>query len=244
MGRYYQSEDYVSHSGNPRGLWGRAYQWARMLSIRSKRRFVEAKTGIQKGAILDYGCGVGFFLEEMSRKGWTVQGVEPAEQARDVAQQRIPGRIISPEEFEGDNTTNLDVVTLWHVLEHLYNPAKVLTALRDRLTAGGWLIVAVPNAASWEATVYGPDWAAYDVPRHVFHFSPDRLHDLVTSTGFNFRTIKTLPLDPFYISLLSERQMGDRGNLIRGGIRGSRSFLKGVLNPGNGSSIVLVAQKA
>ncbi|NOZ74855.1 MAG: class I SAM-dependent methyltransferase [FCB group bacterium] len=242
IGAYYQSEDYVSHAVAPRGLWGHAYALARRWSVGRKRKFVEKKTGLRGGLILDYGCGGGFFLEEMARHDWQVAGVEPAERARKIAQDVLPGPVVAPDEFLQGPNQNPDIITLWHVLEHLYHPEEILIRLRDCLKPGGWLIVAVPNAGSWEARTYGPDWAAWDVPRHVMHYTFTRLQTLLENTGFETQTVKSLPLDPFYISLLSERQMETNGSILRGGWRGIQSFIRGTIHVEKCSSLVWVAR--
>jgi len=243
IGRYYQSEDYVSHSGSPKGLWGRTYQLARNFAVGSKRRFVQSHTGLKTGVILDYGCGVGFFLKEMQGSGWTVHGVEPAEGARKIAGDKLGKVVVSPESFAEANASELDVVTLWHVLEHLPNPKEILTRIAESMKPGGVLIIAVPNSNSWESKQFGPDWAAWDVPRHLMHYSPTRLEALLTEVGFHPKEFKTLPLDPFYICLLSERQAGKNGQLLRGAWRGVLSFIQGLLNPRVSSSMVWVAKK-
>ncbi|RMF06887.1 MAG: class I SAM-dependent methyltransferase [Candidatus Neomarinimicrobiota bacterium] len=243
LGRYYRSEEYLSHQEQVHTLWERAYTLARRWGAGRKRAFLHRHTGFERGRLLDYGCGVGEFLRALDRHGWEVWGVEPAEAARTRAERHLPGRIVTPEDLSVLSSLRFQVITLWHVLEHLYHPGDILGRLAGLAAEGGWLIVAVPNAASWEAMRYGPNWAAWDVPRHVYHFTPERLRILLEEQNWTVRSVHTLPLDPWYICLLSERQMGPAGSQVRGLFRGVRSWMKGLRNPEAGSSIVLVCQR-
>lgn len=200
LGKYYETPEYISHSDNDTGLLPKLYQFVKKWSIQRKLVLVQ-KQNFGLGSLLDVGAGTGDFLKEAKRKGWKVQGTEPNQQASFLAKKKGIPLKKSLEEFEGNQ---FDVVTLWHVLEHIHNLEETVEILGKLVKPNGSLIVAVPNFKSFDAKHYGKFWAAYDVPRHLWHFSKPAIQNIFSNS---FKLEKTTPLyfDSFYVSLLSEK---------------------------------------
>ena len=174
---YYDSPAYVSHLDQGQGMMGRIYGIARMFASWAKVRLIASATKKSKGSLLDYGCGVGFFASRAERRGWQVQGVELSDLARARAQEKLKSGIVVSSRDELPEA-KYDAVTLFHVLEHLDDPAETLQWIRGRLNPGGAIIVALPNYASPDARHYGSFWAAWDVPIHYWHFTKESMTEL------------------------------------------------------------------
>ncbi|MFH6767338.1 class I SAM-dependent methyltransferase [Gaetbulibacter aquiaggeris] len=201
---YYQSEDYISHTDSQRTLFEKAYQFVKKIAIKRKLKII--KSNAKEGKyLLDFGCGTGDFLKEAQKKGWTVFGVEPNEQARQIANKKTNNLVFNSDHISKFKKESFDVITLWHVLEHLPNTKEQLSVFNKLLKPNGILIVAVPNYKSYDARYYKNFWAAFDVPRHLWHFSRTAINNLVSIE--NMKVIKTYPMlfDAFYVSLLSEK---------------------------------------
>jgi SAM-dependent methyltransferase len=240
-GRYYQSEDYISHSDNQEGVVNKLYHQARDFMLGQKYNLVNRLARGKR--LLDYGTGTGYFTDFMVRKGFLAEGIEIDDGAREYGIKRFGITVHAPDFlFEGYSAGSFDVITLWHVLEHLYDPKRYLRQFHELLGDGGTLIVAVPNHTSKDAEAYGPHWAAYDVPRHLWHFSPDTMAKIMEQTGFRVVEKRHMPLDPFYVSIMSQRYARG-GGIIQGGLRGLQSFATSLGNPEKGSSVIYVCQK-
>ncbi len=213
IGRYYQSQDYVSHSDTKKGLINRLYHVARSFTLRMKRNMVIHVTGKAVGMHLDVGSGTGAFLNTMQKSGWNSIGMEPDEKARQLAIKQYNVDVYPAGEFSMLPESTYDVITLWHVLEHIHELNKTISELKKLLAPGGKLIIAVPNYTSKDAAIYGEYWAAYDVPRHLYHFSPSSMRKLMTEHGLKVIKVKPMWLDSFYVSMLSEKYKS--GSLIR-----------------------------
>lgn len=197
---YYESEDYISHTDKKGDLISRLYQWVKKRSLSKKTQLLfRQNSGL--GSVLDVGAGTGDFLKAAREKGWEVQGVEPNKKARDLAAKKGVSLMSSLRGFKGQK---LDVVTLWHVLEHIPNLEETVEQLSELVKTNGCLIIAVPNFKSYDAKYYGPYWAAYDVPRHLWHFSK-RSIETVFSDHFDLEKTVPMMFDSFYVSLLSEK---------------------------------------
>ena len=198
IGPYYDNPDYISHTDDQKGLFAKVYQTLRKVNLRRKCSYVAQF--VTKGRVLDYGCGTGQFLEALTLEGHDAQGVEINAAARDKASRF--GRVSeSIKEVEGD----LDVITMWHVMEHVYDLHDLVEAFKKRLKKGGALIVAVPNPESPDAKHYGKYWAAWDVPIHVHHFTKNSMVQFLGSHDFKLHDIIPMDMDAYYISLLSEQ---------------------------------------
>ena len=197
---YYQSQAYISHSNTQKGIVPFLYAMVQKWSLKNKTNLINSLSN-HKGTLLDIGAGTGNFCETSKQNSWEVYGVEPSEKAREVAAKKNIFLHQSIEDFKGQQ---FDVVTLWHVLEHLPDLENTITAIQKLLKPKGVLIVAVPNFNSFDAKHYKRFWAAYDVPRHLWHFSQNSMSQLFSE---NMKLLKTKPMifDSFYVSLLSEK---------------------------------------
>jgi len=199
--RYYQSNLYISHTNGSKRLTDRAYRIARQYNLRNKEKLI-AKLSKEK-TLLDVGCGTGEFLAHMLQKNWMADGVEPSPDANQKAKEKTEKHIYSslseiPQKQYG-------IITLWHVLEHIHEPHRTLKQLYQLLKPAGKIIVAVPNRNSYDAAHYKKYWAAYDVPRHLWHFSQSHMEQLLQENGFALTGILPMKLDAYYVSLLSEK---------------------------------------
>ena len=201
IGKYYASEKYISHSGTSKTLIDRIYLKARSLTLKWKYQIISEYTNTT-GNILDFGCGTGEFLEFVKNKGLNVIGVEPNEMARRKANAKIDGKV--SESLSAIKTNSVDIITLWHVLEHVHDLNNTIQNLKHLLTPTGHIIIAVPNPKSADCQKYKTYWAAYDVPRHLWHFTQDTMQLLLHRNGLKLVDLKPMKLDSFYVSLLSE----------------------------------------
>ncbi|MCA0932947.1 class I SAM-dependent methyltransferase [Lutimonas saemankumensis] len=242
---YYESEEYISHTDSTKSLMDKVYQMVKSYSIKRKLKLVNSNTS-QKGKILDVGCGTGDFLEGCLRDQWKVTGIEPNPKATVFAEKKVgpEGRLFRDiKEIKEDEYGSYDVITMWHVLEHVPNLLEYIDLLKNLLKKDGCLIIAVPNYQSYDAKYYNEFWAAYDVPRHLWHFSQKSIHKLFSAK--NFEVVKTLPLifDSFYVSLLSEKYKYGSSNLIRAFKTGLMSNLK-ARSSGNYSSLIYLLKNS
>lgn len=235
IGRYYQSDEYYSHQENKKGLVPRIYEFVKSFNIKHKASL--AISGLPVGKMLDIGCGVGDFLVYLQKQGWEVQGVEPSEAAKKIAETRLGFLPKSPLEYASFPDQSFDVITMWHVLEHVDDLHFQTSELVRLLKPGGRLIIALPNFQSFDCQYYKDKWAAWDVPRHLNHFAPDVIRDIITSLGFQVIDTQKLIWDSYYISYMSERFLGHALPLVRGAWVGLRSNVKARYN-GMYSSLV------
>jgi SAM-dependent methyltransferase len=238
---YYQSQDYISHSNTSSGLINRLYKTARVFTLRSKRALINHNVP-QAGRILDVGCGTGEFLYTMKKSGWEVTGIEPDQVTRKSANRKYGLEIHPVEDFFDFPDDHFDVITLWHVLEHVDDLNRYMAKLRSMLRPGGLLVLALPNYTSYDAGFYGLDWAGYDVPRHHYHFSPESVKKVLHNHHFELTTMKRMPLDAPYVCLLTEKNRGEKGNMLRGIAVGGLSWLKSLTKTERCSSITYLAR--
>lgn len=239
--KYYQSENYISHSGRSNGLVNFIYLLARKISLHWKLNIIKAlKPG---GSLLDVGCGTGEFMKTMKDDNWQVNGVEPNDLARGKAEILINQSLSeSVDKAAGQH----DIVTLWHVLEHLPTLNDSLDKIKNLLKQDGRLIIAVPNHLSADAEKYKENWAGYDVPRHLWHFNQQSMVLFLQKHGLTLEKTLPLKLDSFYVSLLSEKYSSHRnagiGGLINGFFNGLSSNVK-ARKSGEYSSLIYIAKK-
>jgi len=243
IGRYYLSADYISHSDKKQSLTERGYHLARRYMLARKQRLVRRVTGKKTGTIIDIGSGTGYFASFMQKKGWNVTGVEINERAREYSVAKFGIRTLAPSEINDLDDASADCVTLWHVLEHLYDPGKWMVEVRRILTGEGRCIIALPNMDSSDAQWFRENWAALDVPRHLWHFSPDTIMRLAEENGFVCEEVRSLPLDLFYISALSYRNRGRRVALLRGVATGLFLAVLNLFMRNRASSLIYVMSK-
>ena len=222
LGAYYESEDYISHTDAKRSLFEKIYHWVKSYSLKKKVGIINSYQP-QKGHLLDIGAGTGDFLVTAKAAGWQVTGIEPNKNAKKLA---ISKGVSFENTVESIENQQFDVITMWHVLEHVPDVEKQIKELKRLLTPTGTLIIAVPNYKSFDAQHYGAFWAAYDVPRHLWHFSKTSIEKLVSRE--KMKVVKILPMifDSFYVSLLSEKYKNGKMNFISAFWIGLRSNLK------------------
>ena len=198
--KYYESEKYISHTDDKSGLLSVIYQFVKKWSLQKKVKLIfDQNNGA--GSLLDIGAGTGEFLKVAKKNGWQVHGMEPNEQASHLASKKGIELKSTLKDFKGKQ---FNVVTLWHVLEHIPNLEETILDLSNLVVENGILIIAVPNFKSYDAEYYGKFWAAYDVPRHLWHFSKEAMEKLF-SENFQLQKIEPMIFDSFYVSLLSEK---------------------------------------
>ena len=219
---YYESEDYISHSDKKSGLFSMLYQFVRSFTLKNKLKIIE-QFQPNKGSLLDIGAGTGHFLDLAKKNNWKVTGIEPNNGAKKIASEKGISFI---ENIQSLEKKSFDVITMWHVLEHVYDLEKQIKQLKRVLKEDGTLIIAVPNFRSFDAKYYKRHWAAFDVPRHLWHFSKKSIKKLFQEK--NMKVVQMLPMkwDAFYVSLLSEKNKKGYMNFFKGIFLGLRSNYK------------------
>ena len=243
IGRYYESPSYISHSNTNKGFVNTVYHLVRMIMLRNKARLVERLTILKNGNILDYGAGTGYFARTMANRGWNVIAIEKSEKARELALKEFGFKMQDTDALADIKDKELDVVTMWHVMEHIQDPDKMWNELHRILDDTGIAIVAVPNSISYDAQRYKEHWAAYDVPRHLWHFTPSSIMHWGEKHGFLPEKQLTMPFDGFYISMLSEQNRGSRLHTIRGFWNGFKGWIAQSKRRSASSSIIYVFRK-
>ena len=220
LGKYYESEDYVSHSQTKKGFINSIYQIVKGLNLQNKFNYI--KTYVPRGTWVDYGAGAGDFVSFISKKGIDISGFEPNDKARINAETK--GIELWPiEKIHDLSDDSVACITLWHVLEHIPDFHSVLELLSRKLKSGGALVIAVPNCASYDALLYKNLWAAYDVPRHLWHFKESDIKNLSQQLNLTYHSKKGMPFDSFYVSMLSEKYK--KGSILLGVYYGFKSNL-------------------
>lgn len=235
---YYESEDYVSHSDTTKGIINFLYQKVKAITLNQKEKLISGLNTSNK--ILDLGCGTGDFLKFVSEKGWKTTGLEPDSGARNLALKKLPGQIHPIENLFELPSQSFGIITMWHVLEHVSELNKYMIQLNLLLENNGKLIIALPNPESADAKHYKEYWAAYDVPRHLFHFSKKNITELALKHNFKLEFIKPMVFDSFYVSMLSEKYKN--GNIFKAANNGLISNLKGRKSQ-NHSSLIYIFSK-
>ncbi len=243
IGPYYKSENYISHTNTSKGLINSLYQRVRKRTLKQKRKLIEKTTGLKSGSILDVGSGTGAFVHEMKESGWQITGLEPDADAISVAKKDFEIELKSINQFYQLSPGSFDAITMWHVLEHVHDLQDYMVQLRYLLKENGKLLIAVPNHTSKDAAIYKEFWAAYDVPRHLYHFSPRSMKMLVEKHGMTIEKYKPMWFDSFYVSMLSSKYKNGKTNLIASFLNGLRSNLNAVANVQRCSSVIYVIRK-
>lgn len=239
IGVYYKSEIYISHSNKGNTLINRLYKFTRKITLKNKIKLLNKFPGKN---LLDIGCGTGLFIEESLKAGYNVIGVETDENARNNQSTSIRGRVvnsignINPEQ-------KFEIITLWHVLEHIHNLNKNFNNIVNHLAPKGKIIIAVPNLNSWDSKHYNIHWAALDVPRHLYHFTEEQIKLLFEMNGITLHKIHPMKFDAYYVSMLSEKYKGSSlvFQLIKGFINGMISNFKAGTK--NYSSLIYIGSK-
>lgn len=241
-GPYYHASAYISHSDTNEGIVNKLYHAVRKITLQSKTNWIEPEKKGNK-ELLDIGCGNGHFLAAAKERGWNINGVElDTETAARAA--KLTGIDIAPALREIATEKKFQVITLWHVLEHVYELDDYFQFFKNRLETDGKLLLALPNPASFDANYFKEYWAAYDVPRHIYHFTPETISALAAKYGFKLKKSRGLIFDSFYISLLSNEYKSGNKRLIHSFFIGLISNLRAMLGRPNYSSNLYLFEHA
>ncbi len=243
IGSYYETPDYISHSDTRKGITNKVYHWVRSYMLKRKARLVEHEAHSKSGRLLDIGTGTGYFANTMQQRGWKVNAIEKNEQARKFAREHFNLEVEPDNALQEFAPESFDVITLWHVMEHLEQLNETWERLNTLLTEKGVLIIAVPNYTSYDAQKYGAHWAAYDVPRHLWHFTPDSIQRFGAKHGFILAEHHSMPFDAFYVSMLSEKYMKHSLPFLRGMLTGCIAWLSTMTKKERSSSMIYVFRK-
>jgi ubiquinone/menaquinone biosynthesis C-methylase UbiE len=235
---YYESEDYISHTDGKRSLFEKIYQVVKNKAIKSKLKLVNSQA--TKGRILDIGTGTGDFLVAAKDNGWKTIGIEPNEKAKSIARNK---GVTFVENLQAIESNTIDIVTMWHVLEHVPNLEEYILEFKRILKTTGTLIIAVPNFNSFDANYYGKHWAAYDVPRHLWHFSKFSIKKIFSEYQFELTQILPMKFDSYYVSLLSEKYKTGKMNFLKAFWIGFKSNKYGKQNLEFSSHIYVLKNK-
>jgi SAM-dependent methyltransferase len=243
IGSYYKSQDYISHSDTSKGLLNRLYRMVRHITLKNKRSLICSYTHLSKGSLLDVGSGTGAFAAYMQRAEWTVTALEPDETARKKSSELWSLQAEDPSKLYEMEAGQYDAVTLWHVIEHVHTIHQYLEQLKKILKPGGTLFIAVPNYTSYDAGLYKEFWAAYDVPRHLYHFSPAAMRTLLQQHGLQLKDTRPMWFDSFYVGMLSEKYKSGHSGVIKGFWNGAISNLKALSDKETASSLIYIITK-
>jgi len=226
LGAYYESEEYISHSNTSKGLVNSLYQGVRKYTLIKKLQLINRLN--PKATLLDIGCGTGEFLNVCKEYGWKTTGIEPDEKARNYGVENYNLDVKPENELKNLADHSFEIITMWHVLEHVPDLNKRIEEIKRILKLNGTLVVAVPNCDSLDAKIYGKYWAAYDVPRHLYHFTPKDIENLFRKHEMKVSRVLPMIFDSFYVSLLSEKYKNGTPGLIKGFFNGLRSNLAAI----------------
>jgi 2-polyprenyl-3-methyl-5-hydroxy-6-metoxy-1,4-benzoquinol methylase len=245
LGKYYQSENYISHSNKAVTLLDQIYLVARNFTLKWKVSLLQKYHPSESELnILDYGCGTGEFLKACQASGFKIAGVEPSENARTKSSET--NRIKIHESIDQLDTRTFNIITMWHVLEHIPDFETIIQKLKTKLSDDGVLFIAVPNHKSFDAQLYKQFWAGFDVPRHLWHFSPDTMKKVLVKNNLSLVDICGMKLDAYYVSLLSEKYKSGNNTTLKGYINavfnGIRSNWK-ARKTGDYSSLIYIVKK-
>jgi SAM-dependent methyltransferase len=240
IGKYYKSEEYLSHTNRQRSLKDVLYRYVKRYALRRKFTLIKKHTNKTSGSILDYGCATGDFLSVFKNEQWLISGIELDQQSREAAKAIHKLNVFAGKnELKGEE---FDVITLWHVLEHISDLNPSMEFFHKHLKDKGRIFIAVPNIESWDSKKYGKYWAALDVPRHLYHFDKNTVSGLLEKHGFVIESILPMVFDSYFVSLLSEKYKRGYYNYFNAFINGLRSNLDAKKNH-NFSSLIFVARK-
>jgi 2-polyprenyl-3-methyl-5-hydroxy-6-metoxy-1,4-benzoquinol methylase len=213
IGKYYKSDSYISHSNTKAGFINSTYQLVRKYTLLKKLQLISRF--YKTGKILDIGCGTGEFLNTCKSAGWHTTGIEPNDDARRMAAEKFMLDVRTEDQLKGIADGSFDVISMWHVLEHVPRLNERVAELKRLIKPNGIIIIAVPNSSSFDALKYKENWAGYDVPRHLYHFTPKDIETLFKNQGLKVFRILPMVFDSFYVSMLSEKIKTGKNQIIR-----------------------------
>jgi 2-polyprenyl-3-methyl-5-hydroxy-6-metoxy-1,4-benzoquinol methylase len=219
LSKYYESDDYISHTDGKRTVFEKVYQFIKSISLKKKVKLINSFQNT-KGSLLDIGAGTGDFLAIAKKNGWQTTGIEPSDKAKAIA---ISKGVSFVNNLSDVQSASFDVITMWHVLEHVPNVELQIKELKRIVKPNGTIVIAVPNYNSFDAKHYANFWAAYDVPRHLWHFSKTAIKKLFEKENMKLVKIEPLVFDSFYVSLLSEKYKNGKMNFLKAFLIGFKS---------------------
>lgn len=242
ISNYYKSENYLSHKDDKKGIIPFVYKKIKKINI--KYKFKIASQGLKENfSILDIGCGIGDFLLYAKEHNCTVYGIEPNEEARLIAENKLNTKLYSPDNLQNIPDNSIELITMWHVLEHVDNLKEEISQLERILKENGRLVLALPNYNSFDAEYYKDKWAAYDVPRHLYHFSQTSIKNIFNKTSLHLSDTKPLKWDSYYISMMSEGYVKGKTSLLKSLLIGWKSNRKARKNMEYSSLIYVLDKK-
>ena len=233
--KYYLSENYISHTDSKKSLFDKIYQIVKNYTLRKKLKLINSFKTEEK-SILDVGAGTGDFLKVCKKGGWKITGIEPSEKAREFAKSK---NLVLQKDISQIKDEKFDVITLWHVLEHIPNLMEYIKQLKKLLKPNGTLIIAVPNYKSYDAIYYKEYWAAFDVPRHLWHFSKKAISEIFSHVEMKVEKILPMKFDSYYVSLLSEKYKTKKSHPLNAFLIGLKSNIK-AKRSGEYSSLIYI----
>ncbi len=247
LGEYYKAEEYISHSDTKKGLMNQLYHLVRKFTLIKKLqllvRIIGRPSATKPKSLLDIGCGTGAFLDVCNRAGFNCLGLEPDAAARKLATTNYQLDVREEKELNALKVGSFDIITLWHVMEHMPNLNEKILQIKQLLKQDGRLIVAVPNCSSFDAKHYNKFWAAYDVPRHLYHFTPLDINTLAERHDLKVVSVLPMRFDSFYVSMLSEKYKTGKVNYFKAFVIGLRSNLSAIKSGNTFSSQVYILSK-
>ncbi|MEO5777249.1 MAG: class I SAM-dependent methyltransferase [Flavobacterium sp.] len=235
---YYESEDYISHTDGKRSLFEKMYHLIKNIALKNKVKLINAQS--QKGKLLDIGAGTGDFLVVAKNDGWDTTGIEPNAKAKTIATNKGVNFANNLSDLESHS---FDVITMWHVLEHVPNLDEYILELKRLVKPTGTILIAVPNFKSFDAEYYGRFWAAFDVPRHIWHFSTTAIQKLFAEKEMKLVDVLPMKFDSFYVSLLSEKYKTGKMNFVKAFFVGLKSNNSGNQTKEYSSHIYIIKNK-
>lgn len=240
LGKYYESEEYISHTDSKQSFFDKIYQLVKAYTISKKVKMIRGFCDPKESeiSILDVGCGTGDFMVACKKSGFQVCGIEPSKKAKEIVTSKIKADLF--DDLSDLNSQKFDVITMWHVLEHIPNLKDYISKLKSLLKPNGTLIIAVPNFKSYDANYYKEFWAAYDVPRHLSHFSKKTISKLFLKEKMEVVKILPMKFDSYYVSLLSEKYKTGSSNFLKAIYIGFISNLKAIQSKEHSSLIYII----
>jgi 2-polyprenyl-3-methyl-5-hydroxy-6-metoxy-1,4-benzoquinol methylase len=243
IARFYESDKYISHSDTSEGFSNKLYRLARRFMLKKKKQLIKKISGLKEGSILDIGSGTGYFAGTMKKSGWLAKGIEINEKARNFSISHFGLEVSTPDVISTFESNSFDCITLWHVLEHFHDPFNYISEIYRLLKPGAVCVLALPNSGSYDAKHYKRFWAAWDVPRHLWHFNPSTFRLFSKETGFLLENLRILPLDVFYISQLSEKYKGSSLPFLKGVLKAIIFGFFSVFYKSKSSSVIYILRK-
>jgi len=240
---FYESDKYISHSDTSEGFSNKLYGLARRFMLKKKKQLIKKISGLKEGSILDIGSGTGYFAGTMKKSGWQAKGIEINEKARNFSISHFGLEVSTPDEISTFESNSFDCITLWHVLEHFHDPFNYISEIYRLIKPGALCVIALPNSGSYDAKHYNRFWAAWDVPRHLWHFNPITFRLFSQKTGFLLENLSILPLDVFYISQLSEKYKGSSLPFLKGVLKATIFGFRSVFYKSKSSSVIYILRK-